>query len=799
MQFTGQDMLWLVGSLSRIFRIPFDAQLVRQQFPPPYSRTALISALQALDFKVGEMQLTDENITTLERMPFPVIAFFAEKVEQEASGEVKSEARVDSSSDSGLEGAESSENGGERGDDAGGEEKIELVKPALLIKADAERVLFFRAGAEKPETISLSEFKQHFSVDILLVARAAKQPTSEDDDDVQAPPPPPGQEPFGFKWFIPELLKHKRIWRDVLVASLSIQLIGLVTPLFTQVIIDKVVVHQTKSTLIAIAIGLVMFMLFSSAMTWLRQYFVLHTGNRIDAVLGSQVFRHLLHLPMPYFEHRPTGTLVARLHGVETVREFISGAAVTLLLDLPFLLIFLAVMFWYSWQLTLISILLMSLITAASVIVTPAFREKLNHQFMLGAKNQAFLTEYVAGIETVKSLQMEPVLEQRYGEFLANYLAAGFSTKQLSNSFNVLVNALEQIMTLSILVVGALLVMKNDGFTIGMLVAFQMFASRMTQPMMRLAGLWQEFQQANISVKRLGDLMDAPVEPHTLTPSRAQSKTGGRIELKDVSFRYSDKHPYLYRNLNLVLQPGKLSLLMGPSGCGKSTLAKMLQGFYWPSDGSILLDGYDLRHLAANELRANFGVVPQETRLFSGTIYDNLQLANPHAGFEEIVQVCKMAEIHQVIEQLPQGYQTPVGEQGVGLSGGQRQRIAIARALLKRPRVLIFDEAVSNLDQQTAEHFAGTINKLKGRVTMLFITHQLPKALKVDEVIHFGKRESTNEPEADPAKQESPGQGQGVRAPAQPAAPSAPHPAPNAREGNASQPGGDPAGTDSAS
>jgi subfamily B ATP-binding cassette protein HlyB/CyaB len=715
-------MLWLIGSLSRIFRIPFDPQLIRQQFPPPYSRTALLNALQALEFKVGEWHLDAQNTAKLAHIPFPAVAFLCESSEtEEAPGE---QALVPAQGE------------GEQPPQA--EEQPQTVHPVLLIKADEERVLFFRAGAEQPETILLPEFTRHFRTDILLVARKEKTPTDLDGQSGEQKE----KEPFGFRWFIPELLKHKRVWRDVLIASLAIQLIGLVTPLFTQVIIDKVVVHQTQSTLIAIAVGLVMFMLFNSAMTWLRQYFVLHTGNRIDAVLGSHVFRHMLHLPIPYFEQRPTGTLVARLHGVETVREFISGAAVSLLLDFPFLLIFLAVMFWYSWQLSLIALLLMSLITLASLIVTPALRDRLNEQFMLGAKNQAFVTEYVAGIETVKSLQMEPVLVQKYGDNLAQYLAAGFATKQLSNSFNVVVNALEQIMTLSILVVGALLVMQNDGFTIGMLVAFQMFAGRMTQPMLRLASLWQEFQQANIAVKRLGDLMDVPNEPHTLTPARLQGGAGGCVELKDVSFRYSDKHPYLYRNLSLTLKPGKLTVLMGPSGCGKSTLAKMLQGFYWPSDGSIMLDGYDLRHLAANELRANFGVVPQETRLFSGTIYDNLQLANPHAGFEEIVHACKMAEIHHVIEQLPQGYQTPVGENGVGLSGGQKQRVAIARALLKHPRVLIFDEAVSNLDMQTAEHFAGTINKLKGKVTMLFITHQLPKALQVDEVLKFGNQET---------------------------------------------------------
>ncbi|MDP2760692.1 MAG: peptidase domain-containing ABC transporter [Sideroxyarcus sp.] len=724
MHYTGQDMLWLIGSLSRIFRLPFDPQLIRQQFPPPYSRVAVLNALQALDFKVGEGNLDAKSLSSLEELPFPAVAFLSTPPAEQAAAKPDTEQEKPAPEHDDPEQVEATE-------------APVLTVPVLLIKAGGGQVLFFRAGSESPEAIPLDDFFKHFRTDILLVARKEQAPGEE-----EAGKDEKAAEPFGFRWFIPELMKHKRIWRDVLIASFAIQMVGLVTPLFTQVIIDKVVVHQTQSTLIAIAAGLVMFMLFSSAMTWLRQYFVLHTGNRIDAVLGSHVFRHMLHLPVPYFEQRPTGTLVARLHGVETVREFITGAAVSLLLDFPFLFIFLAVMFWYSWQLSLIALLLMSLITLASLLVTPTLRDRLNKQFLLGAKNQAFVTEYVAGMETVKSLQMEPVLVQKYGDYLAQYLAASFSTKQLSNSLNVVVNALEQIMTLSILVVGALLVMQNDGFTIGMLVAFQMFASRMTQPMLRLAGLWQEFQQANIAVKRLGDLMDVPNEPHSLTPARAQGGAGGCVELKDVSFRYSDKHPYLYRNLTLTLQAGKLTVLMGPSGCGKSTLAKMLQGFYWPSDGSILLDGYDLRHLAANELRANFGVVPQETRLFSGTIYDNLQLANPHAGFEEIVHVCKMAEIHQVIEQLPQGYQTPVGENGVGLSGGQKQRIAIARALLKHPRVLIFDEAVSNLDIQTAEHFATTINKLKGKVTMLFITHQLPKSLQVDEVLKFGTQEA---------------------------------------------------------
>jgi len=339
---------------------------------------------------------------------------------------------------------------------------------------------------------------------------------------------------------------------------------------------------------------------------------------------------------------------------------------------------------------------------------------------------------------TVKSLQMEPDIERRYGDLLAQYLAAGFSTKQIGNTYSVIANALEQVMTLSILVVGALLVMQNEGFTVGMLVAFQMFASRMSQPMLRLVGLWQEFQQANVAVKRLGDILDMPQEPQALIPQREASGRG-HLVIRNLAFRYGDHLPWLYRNLEMAFKPGHLSVLMGPSGCGKSTLAKLMLGFYLPQEGQIELDGKDIRFLAANDLRSVFGVVPQETVLFSGTLYENLVMAHPHASFDDVIAACKAAEIHEVIEKLPEGYQTEIGERGTGLSGGQKQRIAIARALLKRPKILIFDEAVSNLDQPTAELFAKTINKLKGKVTMLFITHQIPRGLQVDEVFSMGE------------------------------------------------------------
>jgi subfamily B ATP-binding cassette protein HlyB/CyaB len=546
---------------------------------------------------------------------------------------------------------------------------------------------------------------------------------------------------FGFGWFVPELLKHRAVWRDVLGASLLLQLLALGLPLFTQAVIDKVVVHRTESTLIAIAVGMAIFVMATAVLSWVRQYLVLHTGNRVDAVLAATVFDHLFRLPPRYFQHRPTGVVAARLHGVETIREFVSSAAVTLILDIPFLLIAVAVMFWYSVPLTLVALGMLALIALISALVAPVFQARLNEQFMLGARNQAFLTEYIAGLETVKSLQFEPQLKARYSGYLASFLHSGFRTRQIGNTYQVAATTLEQLMTLLILLGGAWLVMhpaEGAVFTIGMLVAFQMFAGKLSQPVMRLVGLWQQFQQSRLAVARLGDLMNAPTEPYSLAPSRA-AQGRGRIEIEGLGFRYADDLPWLYEGLSLTIEPGRTVAVMGPSGTGKSTLAKLLQGFYWPQQGQIRVDGIDIRHLSANELRANFGVVPQETVLFSGTILDNLMLANPHASFEQAVQACRMAEIHTTIEALPQGYQTPIGERGAGLSGGQKQRLAIARALLKRPRVLIFDEATSALDAETAEHFARTINALKGKVTMIFITHALPRTLKVDEVVQMGK------------------------------------------------------------
>lgn len=715
-----EAFIWALSAFCQLNRILFDAQLLIKQYPPPYSNIQLEQALQSFGFNTS---LKQSQLSDLSAASLPCLAILKPNLQQPDAPIANIAAEPLTKQP----------------------ESSSQYPVALILSIDNERVLLLEHDQAQPQTLNIKDVESRLTGDFLMVRKAAET-FAGDEEGIEEKSATAKQlnvqKEFGFKWFIPELLKYKKIWSEVLTASLAIQLVGLAVPICTQIVIDKVVVHHTTSTLIVIGVALLIFLIFSNVMGWVRQYLVLHTGNRIDATLGHKVFSHLLDLPVRYYDRRPTGVIIARVQGVETIREFLAGGLVTLLLDFPFLIVFLAIMFWYSWQLALISVACLTLISIISFIVTPIIRAKLNHQFMLGARNQAFLTEYVSGMETVKSLQMEPQLKQTFGSYLSTYLNASFDSRKLSITYNTAANTLDQLQTLAILCVGAWLVMHNTNFTIGMLVAFQMFSGRLSQPVMRLVGLWQEFQQADIAVKRLGDVMNAPAEPMTLIPTRANINQATHITVDSLGFRYGDDLPWLYQNLSFNIQAGHCVLVMGPSGCGKSTLAKLLLGFYRPQQGNIKLNGQDISYLAANELRNHFGVVPQETVIFSGTIYDNLILANPHASFEQIIQACQLAEIHQTIEKLPQGYQTTVGEHGTGLSGGQKQRIAIARALLKQPKVLIFDEAVSNLDQQTAEHLAQTVNKLKGKVTILFITHQLPKGLQVDEAVVLGKIET---------------------------------------------------------
>ncbi|MBP6050703.1 MAG: peptidase domain-containing ABC transporter [Pseudomonadales bacterium] len=685
-----EDTSWLLSSFCLLHRIAFHPALFAQRYPPPVSRTMIQGAAAELGLEC-EFRSCGLETALAWKLPLAVWLHPAEAGDAAAPG------------------------------------------LALLLNADENRVALLERGVEAPATVQIRELRQRY-----LGAACACWPHLKDVID------PDGigrnDSRFGLRWFVPELLRHKRVWRDVLAGSLALQLMGLTLPLFTQVIIDKVVVHRTQSTLIALGIAMAVFLLFNGLLSWVRQYLILHTGQRIDAVLAATVFDKLFRLPLRYFRHRPTGVISARLQGIETVREFITSAGVSVALDLPFLLIFVGIMFWYSVPLTLLVLAIVSLVSVLNLLVAPLFHERLNRQFRCGAANQAFLTEYIAGMETVKSLQFEPQLGQRYRNLMAQYLGAGFATRQLANTCNVVAGGLEQLMSTSILLVGAWIVISTQELTIGMLVAFQMFAARVSQPMLRMVGLWQQWQQMRIAVARLGDIMNAPSEPYSLKPRRAASQAPGCIEVEELAFRHDEHLPYLYQDFSFSLRPGELTVLTGPSGSGKSTFAALLQGFHVPTRGRIRIDGVDTGHLSANELRTSFGVVPQDTVLFSGTLSDNLKLANPGASFEQMVAACQMAEIHHTIESLPCGYETEIGERGAGLSGGQRQRLAIARALLKGPKVLIFDEATSSVDTATAEQIGRTISSLRGRVSMLFIAHRLPRSLQVDQVVRIGDK-----------------------------------------------------------
>jgi subfamily B ATP-binding cassette protein HlyB/CyaB len=680
------DTFWAIGSLCNLQRLPFDAGLLARSHPPPHTAATLVDALRTLGC---EADLIAGSAARLEALALPAVVLVAT-------------APV--------------------GEDVA---CTPLARPALVVRVDGDRVLHFAAGANTPSVTGRGEFLSCY----LGVALKVRAPDTSAGDDAERP-----LRPFGFRWFVPELLRHRRVWREVLAASLAIQLLALVLPLLSQVIIDKVIVHRATSTLAVVACALALIVAFSTALSWIRQYLVLHTGNRVDAVLGVTVFRHLVALPLRYFESRPTGVLTARLAGIETIREFVCGAAITLALDVPFLVVFVAVMFFYSVPLTLLTLAAVSVLAIASAVAAPLLQRRYDAQFLAGARTQAFVTEHLAAMETVKALQLEPQLADRYRERFGHYLAASFRTRQAGNTYQSIVGAIEQALSAAVLCAGAWLAMTSSDFTIGMLVAFQMFSARVAQPLLRLAGLWQQFQQAAIAVRRLRDVMDMQPERSALLPGRAV-RGPGRLEFADLSFRYGPERPWLLQRFSATVDPGECVVVTGPSGCGKSTLLKLLLAFALPVEGSVRIDGRDTRAHAVNELRGRFGVVPQETTLFAGTVLANVQLGDPLAGFADVVKACRLAGIHEAIEALPEGYRTPIGERGVGLSGGQRQRLALARALLRRPQILLLDEPFSQLDAEAAERIAGAITRLRGALTIVIVTHHLPDALAFDRRI----------------------------------------------------------------
>ena len=539
---------------------------------------------------------------------------------------------------------------------------------------------------------------------------------------------------FDITWFLGAIHKYRHLLSEVLVASFFLQVFALVSPLFFQVVIDKVLVHRSLSTLDVLVIGLVAISLFETILGILRTYLFSHTTNRIDVELGARLFRHLLALPMAYFQVRRVGDSVARVRELENIRNFLTSSALTLAIDLLFTFVFLAVMFAYSPLLTWIVLGSFPFYIAISAGATPLFRRRLDEKFRRGAENQAFLVESVTGIETLKAMAVEPQMQHRWEEQLAGYVAASFRVLSLGNTASQLVQFVSKAATAGILYFGARLVI-DGGLSVGELVAFNILAGRVSTPVLRLAQIWQDFHQARLSVLRLGDILNTTAEPTYAAACAQLPAIRGNISFDHVSFRYRIDGQQVLYDVSFDVPAGQMVGIVGPSGSGKSTFAKLVQRLYVPESGRVLIDGMDLSVADPAWLRRQIGVVLQENVLFNRSVRDNIALADPAMPMERVISAATLAGAHEFILELPEGYDTIVGERGSTLSGGQRQRIAIARALTTDPRVLIFDEATSALDYESERIIQHNMKEIaKGR-TVLVIAHRLSTVRAADRIV----------------------------------------------------------------
>lgn len=539
---------------------------------------------------------------------------------------------------------------------------------------------------------------------------------------------------FDFTWFIPAIVKYRRLFGEVLVASFFLQLFALVTPLFFQVVIDKVLVHRGLTTLDVLVIGLLFVTLFEVTLGGLRTYVFSHTTSRVDVELGSSLFRHLLALPLPYFESRPVGQTVARVRELENIRDFLTGSAVTVILDLAFTVVFFIVMYIYSPILTFIVLGSLPFYAALSIGITPALRRRVEERFRRGAANQAFLVESVSGIETLKAMAVEPQMRQRWEEQLAAYVRASFRTVMLGTFGSQGVLLINKVVTVLVLWFGAKLVIGGD-LTVGQLVAFNMLASQVSGPVLRLSQLWQDFQQFRISVERLGDVLNAPAEPGHRPNRPSLPRIHGGIEFDLVSFRYRPDTSEVLHDVSFAVESGQIVGIVGRSGSGKSTLTKLLQRLYVPERGRILIDGIDIAIVDPAWLRSQIGVVLQDNVLFNRSVRDNIALADSAMSMDAVVRAATLAGAHEFILELPEGYDTELGERGANLSGGQRQRIAIARALANDPKILIFDEATSALDYESERVIQSNMRDICSDRTVFVVAHRLSTVKVCDRIL----------------------------------------------------------------
>ncbi|SED34050.1 ATP-binding cassette, subfamily B, HlyB/CyaB [Rhizobiales bacterium GAS191] len=538
---------------------------------------------------------------------------------------------------------------------------------------------------------------------------------------------------FSFTWFLPSIWRYRKALADVLVASFFVQLFGLITPLFFQLVVDKVLAHKGHSTLVVLAIGLVVLGLFEGILQYLRTYMLSHTTNRIDVELGRRLFRHLFRLPLSYFETRAAGQTVARVRELETIRNFLTGQGLTSCLDLVFTLVFIAVLFLYSVQLTLVVLASIPVYVLIASLIRPSLRVQIKEKFNRGAQSQQLLVESIIGVQTLKAASVEPLMQLQWEDRLAAYVRTSFDATMLGTLGQNLIRCVSKIVTALIIYLGAEAVIGAQ-MTVGELIAFNMIAGQVVQPILRLSQLWQDFQQVQISVERLGDILNAPVEQ---VPRQLQSlpPIKGAIELRNITFRYKAGTPDVLRDLSLSIKPGEVIGIVGPSGSGKSTITKLIQRLYMPEDGQVLFDGIDIAQLDPSWLRRQIGVVLQENLLLNRSIHDNIALSDPAMPRSRVMSVAELAGAHEFIATLPQGYDSMIEERGANLSGGQRQRIAIARALATNPRILILDEATSALDYESERIIQDNMKQIVHGRTVIVIAHRLAAVRPCNRII----------------------------------------------------------------
>jgi subfamily B ATP-binding cassette protein HlyB/CyaB len=590
----------------------------------------------------------------------------------------------------------------------------------IIGKVSEDKVLVQRPQSPKPEVMLRADLEAAWDGRLVLMARRARL------SDLSRR--------FDITWFLGAMHKYRRLLGEVLIASLFLQIFSLVTPLFFQVVIDKVLVHRSLNTLEVLVVGLVAIAVFELIIGGLRTYLFAHTTNRIDVELGARLFRHLVRLPLAYFQSRRVGDSVARVRELENIRNFLTSSALTLVIDLAFTIVFIAVMLFYSPLLTLVVVGAFPFYVGISAAATPLFRERLDEKFQRGAENQAFLVESVTGIETLKAMAVEPQMQRRWEEQLASYVAASFRVVSLGNVASQTVQFISKMVTALILYWGARLVIEG-GLTVGELVAFNILAGRVSTPVLRLAQMWQDFHQARLSVARLGDILNTAPEPDFNAGRSVLPAIRGQVTFEHVTFRYRADGPEVLHDVSLDVAPGVVVGIVGASGSGKSTLAKLIQRLYVPESGRVLVDGVDLAMVDTAWLRRQIGVVLQESVLFNRSVKENIAFAEPAIPMERVIAAASLAGAHEFILELPEGYDSIVGERGSNLSGGQRQRIAIARALITDPRILIFDEATSALDYESERTIQQRMQEITAGRTVFIIAHRLSTVRRADRVI----------------------------------------------------------------